>query len=68
MSGIELAPGSKVFTARCKNLYILTTKNKITAKNKIDKIKIENPFERIITVIDNNDYSYKELIQKEIWK
>ena len=24
MSGIELAPGSKVFTARCKNLYILT--------------------------------------------
>ncbi|WMV08720.1 hypothetical protein MTR67_002105, partial [Solanum verrucosum] len=25
MSGIELAPGSKIFTARCKNLYILTT-------------------------------------------
>ena len=65
MSGIKLAPGSKVFTARCKNLYILTTKHKITAKNKIDKIKIENPFERIITVIDNNDYSYKEMDTEE---
>ena len=32
MSGIELAPGSKVFTARCKNLYLLTTKHKIAAK------------------------------------
>ena len=52
MSGIELAPGSKVFTARCKNLYILTTKHKITARS-----KIENPFEKIITVIANNDYS-----------
>ncbi|WMV54714.1 hypothetical protein MTR67_048099, partial [Solanum verrucosum] len=35
MSGIELAPGSKIFAARCKNLYVLTTKHKITAKNKI---------------------------------
>ncbi|WMV50172.1 hypothetical protein MTR67_043557, partial [Solanum verrucosum] len=35
MSGIELAPGSKIFTARCKNLYVLTTKHQITAKNKI---------------------------------
>ncbi|WMV46454.1 hypothetical protein MTR67_039839, partial [Solanum verrucosum] len=35
MSGIELAPRSKIFTARCKNLYVLTTKHKITAKNKI---------------------------------
>ncbi|WMV54880.1 hypothetical protein MTR67_048265, partial [Solanum verrucosum] len=35
MSGIELATGSKIFTARCKNLYVLTTKHKITAKNKI---------------------------------
>ncbi|WMV41726.1 hypothetical protein MTR67_035111, partial [Solanum verrucosum] len=25
MSGIELAPGSKIFTARCKNLYVLMT-------------------------------------------
>ncbi|WMV08917.1 hypothetical protein MTR67_002302, partial [Solanum verrucosum] len=25
MSGIKLAPGSKIFTARCKNLYVLTT-------------------------------------------
>ncbi|WMV09383.1 hypothetical protein MTR67_002768, partial [Solanum verrucosum] len=25
MSGIELAPGSKIFTDRCKNLYVLTT-------------------------------------------
>ncbi|WMV33246.1 hypothetical protein MTR67_026631, partial [Solanum verrucosum] len=25
MSGTELAPGSKIFTARCKNLYVLTT-------------------------------------------
>ena len=25
------------------------------------KIKIENPFEKIIPVIDNNDYSYKEI-------
>ncbi|WMV07637.1 hypothetical protein MTR67_001022, partial [Solanum verrucosum] len=25
MSGIELAPGSKIFIARCKNLYVLTT-------------------------------------------
>ncbi|WMV36967.1 hypothetical protein MTR67_030352, partial [Solanum verrucosum] len=25
MSGIELAPRSKIFTARCKNLYVLTT-------------------------------------------
>ncbi|WMV45496.1 hypothetical protein MTR67_038881, partial [Solanum verrucosum] len=24
MSGIELAPGSKIFIARCKNLYVLT--------------------------------------------
>ncbi|TMW84435.1 hypothetical protein EJD97_025198 [Solanum chilense] len=40
MSGIELAPGSKIFTARCKNLYILSTKHKVTARNKIDKIKI----------------------------
>ncbi|WMV18703.1 hypothetical protein MTR67_012088 [Solanum verrucosum] len=32
MSGIELAPGSKIFTARCKKLYVLTTKHKITAK------------------------------------
>ena len=23
--------------------------------------KIENPFEKIITIIDNNDYSYKEI-------
>jgi len=61
MSGIELAPGSKIFTARCKNLYVLTTKHKITAKSKINKIKIENPFEQIVTVIDNNDYSYKEI-------
>ena len=61
MSGIELAPGSKIFTARCKNLYVLTTKHKITAKNKINKIKIENPFEQIVTVIDNNDYSYNEI-------
>ena len=61
MSWIELAPGSKIFTATCKNLYILTTKHKIIAKNKIDKIKIENPFEKIITVIDNKDYSYKEI-------
>ena len=58
MSGIELASGSKIFTARCKNLYVLTTKHKITARN---KIKIENPFERIVTVIDNNDYSYNEI-------
>ena len=65
MSGIELAPGSKIFTARCKNLYILTAKHKITATNKIDKIKIENPFEKIITVIDNNDYSYKEIDTEE---
>ena len=57
MSGIELASGSKIFTTRCKNLYILTTKHKVTARNKIDKIKVENPFEEIITVIDNNDYS-----------
>ncbi|WMV07323.1 hypothetical protein MTR67_000708, partial [Solanum verrucosum] len=35
MSGIELAPGSKIFTARYKNLYVLTTKHKITTKNKI---------------------------------
>ncbi|WMV49326.1 hypothetical protein MTR67_042711, partial [Solanum verrucosum] len=35
MSIIELAPGSKIFTARCKNLYVLTTKHKIMAKNKI---------------------------------
>jgi len=61
MSGIELAPGSKIFTAHCKNLYVLTTKHKITAKNKINKIKIKNPFEQIVTVIDNNDYSYKEI-------
>ena len=61
MSGIELAPGSKIFTARCKNLYILTAKHKITARNKIDKIKIENPFEKIIT----NDYSYKEIDTEE---
>ncbi|AAF08288.1 putative cell-to-cell movement protein [Tobacco vein clearing virus] len=65
MSGIELAPGSKVFTARCKNLYVLTTKHKIAAKNKINKIKIENPFERIVTVIDNNEYSYKEIDMEE---
>ena len=45
MFGIELATDSKIFTARCKNLYILTTKHKVTAKQKIDKIKIENPFE-----------------------
>ncbi|WMV24134.1 hypothetical protein MTR67_017519, partial [Solanum verrucosum] len=25
MSGIEQAPRSKIFTARCKNLYVLTT-------------------------------------------
>jgi len=62
MSGIELAPGSKIFTARCKNLYVLTTKHKITAKN---KIKIENPFERIVSVIDNNDYSYTEIDMDE---
>ena len=37
MSGIELTPGSKVFTAWCKNLYILTTKHKITVRKK--KIK-----------------------------
>ncbi|WMV41223.1 hypothetical protein MTR67_034608 [Solanum verrucosum] len=61
MSGIELAPESKIFTTRCKNLYVLTTKHKITAKNKIDKIKIEDPFERIVTVIDKNDYSYNEI-------
>lgn len=61
MSGIELSPGSKIFTARCKNLYVLTTKHKITARNKINKIKIENPFERIVSVIDNNEYSYKEM-------
>lgn len=61
MSGKELAPGNKIFTSRCKNLYILIAKHKITAKNKIDKIKIENPFEKIITVIDNNNYSYKEI-------
>nr|CAC88810.1 putative movement protein [Nicotiana tabacum] len=65
MSGIELAPGSKIFTARCKNLYVLTTKHKITTKNKINKIKIENPFERIISVIDNNDYSYTEIDMDE---
>ena len=46
MSGIELAPGSKIFTARCTNLYILTTKHKGTAKNKINKIKVENPFKK----------------------
>ncbi|WMV58662.1 hypothetical protein MTR67_052047 [Solanum verrucosum] len=34
MSGIELAPKSKIFTARCKNLYVLTTKHKITTKKK----------------------------------
>ena len=61
MSGIELTPGSKVFTARCKNLYVLTTKHKIMARNKIQRIKIENPFDKIVTIIDNNDYSYKEL-------
>ncbi len=55
------SPGSKIFTARCKNLYVLTTKHKITAKNKINRIKIENPFEQIVTVIDNNEYSYKEI-------
>ena len=65
MSGIELALGSKIFTARCKNLYVLTTKHKITAKNKINKIKIENPFERIVTVIDKNDYSYNEIDVQE---
>ncbi|WMV33040.1 hypothetical protein MTR67_026425, partial [Solanum verrucosum] len=32
MSGIELAPGSKIFTAICKHLYVLTTKHKITSK------------------------------------
>ena len=44
MSGIELAPGSKLFTARCKNLYLLTTKHKITARNKIDKIENRKSF------------------------
>ncbi|WMV49875.1 hypothetical protein MTR67_043260, partial [Solanum verrucosum] len=34
MSGIELAAESKIFIDRCKNLYVLTTKHKITAKNK----------------------------------
>ena len=38
MSGIELTPGSKIYTARCKNLYVLTKKHKITAK-KIKKKK-----------------------------
>lgn len=59
MSGITLEPGSKIFTARCKNLYIFTTKHKIQAKSKIENIKIENSFENILTVIDNNDYSYR---------
>ena len=61
MTGIELAPGSKIFTARCKNLYVLTTQHTVKAVNKIDKIKIDNPFDNIVTAIDNNDYSYKEL-------
>lgn len=59
MSGIELTPGSKIFTV--KIYMFLTTKHKITAKNKINKIKIENPVEKIVTVIDNNDYSYNEI-------
>ena len=61
MSGIELTPGSKIFTARCKNLYILTTQHTVKAVSKIDKIKIETPFDNIVTAIDNNDYSYEEL-------
>ena len=61
ISGIELTPGSKIFTARCKNLYVLTTKHKITEKNKINKIQIESPFEQFVKTIDNNDYSYKNI-------
>ena len=33
----------------------------VQATNKIDKINIESPFDNILTVIDNNDYSYDEL-------
>ena len=61
ISGIELTPGSKIFTARCKNLYVLTTKHKITGKNKINKIQIDSPFEQIVKIIDNNDYSYQNI-------
>lgn len=61
MTGIELAQGSKIFTARCRNLYILTTKHTIKAVSKINKIKIENPFDNIVTAIDNSDYSYQEI-------
>ena len=35
------------------------------AKNKINKIKIKDPFERIVTVIDKNDYSYNDIDIKE---
>ena len=65
ISGIELTPGSKIFTARCKNLYVLTTKHKITGKNKINKIQIESPFEQIVKTIDYNDYTYRDIDTEE---
>ena len=65
ISGIELTPGSKIFTARCKNLYVLTTKYKITGKNKINKIQIESPFEQIVKTIDYNDYTYRDIDTEE---
>ena len=65
ISGIELTPGSKIFTARYKNLYVLTTKRKITGKNKINKIQIESPFEQIVKTIDYNDYTYRDIDTEE---
>ena len=61
ISGITLTPGNKICTARCKNLYVLTTKHKISARSKIDRIKLDDPFEQFVKIIDTNDYSYKEI-------
>ena len=30
-------------------------------KNKINKIQIESPFEQFVKIIDNNDYSYRDI-------
>jgi len=58
MSGIELAPGSKIFTARSKTRNISKTKNYITPKKIIEqKIEEINPHHYYITgIMDQRKY------------
>lgn len=64
--GIQMKPGSKVMSIRCKNAYLISTHHSVTTTNKLKPINIDKNFEEVLktiefydqkqfTELDNND-------------